>query len=383
MKFSTRAIHQGQSPDPTTGAVIPPLYLSTTYQQESPGVHKGYEYSRSQNPTRESLEQGMASLEEGAAGAAFSSGLAATQALLQMLRPGDGVVAGHDLYGGTFRILNTVFKPWGLEIVRAESAEPDAYIHALSQLNKPRMVWIESPTNPLLDIVDLRAVSDAVKARDASVIVVVDNTFATPYLQQPLALGADYVMHSTTKYLGGHSDVIGGAVVSRTDELLEPIRYLQNAAGLIPGPLDCYLVQRGLKTLAVRMDRHCANAAQLAEALIGLEGLSRVIYPGLPDHPGHAIAARQMRAFGGMISLAFSAGFEAARSFCSKVRVFTLAESLGGVESLCSHPASMTHASVPADERRARGISDGFVRLSVGIEDADDLLADIRQALHA
>ncbi len=383
MKFSTRAIHEGQSPDPTTGAVIPPLYISTTYRQESPGVHKGYEYSRSQNPTRESLEQCLTSLEEGAAGAAFSSGLAATNALLHMLRPGDGVVAGHDLYGGTFRILNTVFKPWGLDVVRAESADPDAYINALTRLNKPRMVWIESPTNPLLDIVDLHAVCEAVNARDRSVVVVVDNTFATPYLQQPLALGADYVMHSTTKYLGGHSDVIGGAVVSRTDELMEPIRYLQNAAGLIPGPLDCYLVQRGLKTLAVRMDRHCANAAQLAKALTGSDSLSRVMYPGLPDHPGHAIAAKQMRAFGGMISLEFRAGFEAARSFCSTLRVFSLAESLGGVESLCSHPPSMTHASVPADERRARGISDGFVRLSVGIEDVDDLLADIRQALPA
>ncbi len=379
MKFSTRAIHTGQSADPSTGAVIPPLYLSTTYQQESPGVHKGYEYSRSQNPTRESLEACLASLEAGEACAAFCSGLAATNALLQMLRPGDGFVAGHDLYGGTFRLLNTVFKEWGLEVVRAESGEPEAYKKALASLKRPRMVWLESPTNPLLDIVDIKAVCDAVK-RD-SVQVVVDNTFATPYLQQPLALGADYVMHSTTKYLGGHSDVIGGAVIARTAELLEPIRYLQNTAGLIPGPMDCYLVQRGLKTLAVRMDRHCGNAAQLAEALSGMNGLARVIYPGLPAHPGHAIAKRQMRSFGGMISIELADGFEAAKSFCTKVKVFALAESLGGVESLCSHPPSMTHASVAPEDRRARGISDGFVRLSVGIEDADDLIADVQQAL--
>jgi len=379
MKFSTRAVHTGQSPDPTTGAVIPPLYLSTTYEQESPGVHKGYEYSRSQNPTRESLEACLATLEEGAACAAFSSGLAATNALLHMLRPGDGFVAGHDLYGGTFRLLHTVFEPWGLEVARAESAAPEAYEKALATLKQPRMVWLESPTNPLLDIVDIQAVCEAMKKHD--VRVVVDNTFATPYLQQPLALGADYVMHSTTKYLGGHSDVIGGAVISRTAEGLEPIRYLQNAAGLIPGPFDCYLVQRGLKTLAVRMDRHSANAMQLAEALTGMNGLARVIYPGLPDHPGHAVAKQQMRAFGGMVSIELADGFEAAKSFCTNVKVFTLAESLGGVESLCSHPPSMTHASVSAEDRRARGISDGFVRLSVGIEDIDDLIEDVRQAL--
>ena len=379
MKFSTRAIHIGQSADPSTGAVIPPLYLSTTYQQESPGVHKGYEYSRSQNPTRESLEACLASLEEGEACATFCSGLAATNVLLQMLRPGDGFVAGHDLYGGTFRLLNSVFKEWGLDVVRAESAEPEAYEKALASLKRPRMVWLESPTNPLLDIVDIKAVCEAVKQHDVQVVV--DNTFATPYLQQPLTLGADYVMHSTTKYLGGHSDVIGGAVIARTAELLEPIRYLQNAAGLIPGPMDCYLVQRGLKTLAVRMDRHSHNAMKLAEALKGLKGLARVIYPGLPDHPGHVIAGNQMRSFGGMISIELADGFEAAKSFCTKVKVFTLAESLGGVESLCSHPPSMTHASVPAEDRRARGISDGFVRLSVGIEDADDLIADIQQAL--
>lgn len=380
MKFSTRAVHTGQLADPTTGAVIPPLYLSTTYQQESPGVHKGYEYSRSQNPTRESLETCLAALEDGAACAAFPSGLAATNALLQTLRPGDGFVAGHDLYGGTYRLLNTVFKTWGLEVVRAQSAEPEAYREAMASLKRPRMVWIETPTNPLLDIVDLAAVSEAVKGQ-GDVQVIVDNTFATPYLQQPLTLGADFVMHSTTKYLGGHSDVIGGAVVARTEALLEPIRYVQNTAGLVPGPLDCYLVQRGLKTLAVRMDRHCANAAHVAEALRDMKGLSRVIYPGLPDHPGHATARKQMRAFGGMISIELADGFDAAKAFCTKVQVFTLAESLGGVESLCSHPPSMTHASVPAEERRARGISDGFVRLSVGIEDADDLMADIRQAL--
>lgn len=379
MKFSTRAIHAGQKPDPTTGAVIPPLYLSTTFEQESPGVHKGYEYSRCQNPTRTALELCLADLEEGAECAAFSSGLAATNVLLQMLRPGDGIVAGHDLYGGTFRLLDTLFAPWGLEVARAASTAPEDYLKALTSLKRPRMVWLESPTNPLMDVVDIRAVCDAVKPHD--VLVVVDNTFATPYLQQPIRLGADYAMHSTTKYLGGHSDVIGGAVIARTAELMEPVRYLQNAAGSIPSPFDCYLLLRGLKSLVVRMDRHCTNAEQLAEALTSMNGLARVMYPGLPDHPGHAIAKKQMSAYGGMISIELAGGLEAAKSFCTKVKVFTLAESLGGTESLCSHPPTMTHASVSAEERRARGISDGFIRLSVGIEDIEDLIADVRQAL--
>ncbi len=379
MKFATRAIHAGHQKDPVTGAVIPPVYFTTTYLQESPGVHTGYEYSRSQNPTRISLETCLASLEEGEACATFASGLAATNAILQTLRPGDGVVAAHDLYGGTYRLLNKVFEPWGLEIARAESAAPASYERAVKQLKSPRLIWIESPTNPLLDIIDIAAVADIAHA--GRMTLVVDNTFASPALQQPIKLGADLILHSTTKYLGGHSDVIGGAVIARAANQLEPIKFLQNAAGGVPGPLDCYLVLRGLKTLDIRMQRHCANAMQLAESLQSMKGIARVNYPGLDAHPGHALAKKQMRAFGGMISIELAGGFDAAKSFASRLKVFSLAESLGGVESLCSHPATMTHASVPAEERRARGIGDGLIRLSVGIEDPADLLADVTQAL--
>ena len=379
MKFETRAIHAGQDPDASTGATIPPIHLTTTYTQAAPGENKGFEYSRTQNPTRQRLEECLAALEEGEACAAFSSGLAATNAILQSLRPGDGVLAGHDLYGGTFRLLDKVFRPWGLETATPENGTPDAYRRALSRLAKPRLIWVESPTNPLLDIVDLHAVAEL--AKEHSLTVVVDNTFATPYLQQPLKLGADFVVHSTTKYLGGHSDVIGGAVIARKKDRLEPIRFLQNAAGAVPGPMDCYLVQRGLKTLAVRMDRHAANAEAIAHALESMPGIDGVIYPGLPGHSGRALAARQMRNFGGMVSLRISGGLEPARRFASRLRVFACAESLGGVESLCSHPATMTHASVPAELRHARGLSDNLVRLSVGLENVDDLLDDLRQAL--
>ncbi len=378
-RFATKAIHTGQFADPTTGATIPPVYLSTTYTQESPGVHKGYEYSRSQNPTREALESCLAGLEEGEACAAFSSGLAATNALLQSLRPGDGFVAGHDLYGGTVRLLEKVFRPWGLEIVRAESTDPASYENALNSLKRPRMVWLETPTNPMLDLIDITSVADV--TRPYGTLLVVDNTFASPYLQQPLKLGADLILHSMTKYLGGHSDVIGGALVAREPAQLESVRFLQNAAGAVPGPLDCYLVLRGLKTLEIRMERHCANAMKLAEALRAWPGITRVLYPGLPEHPGHDIARKQMRGFGGMISIELEGGFEPAKAFCSQLNTFSLAESLGGVESLASHPATMTHASLSATERQARGISDGLVRLSVGIEDIQDLLNDIEQAL--
>ncbi len=381
MHFETRAIHVGQAPDPSTGATIPPVHFTTTYTQEAPGANKGFEYSRTQNPTRQHLEQCLAALEEGEACAAFASGLAASSAVFQMLRPGDGVVAGHDLYGGTFRLLDKVFRPWGLEVAVPESASAEAYRSAIARLAKPRLMWIETPTNPLLDIVDVRAA--AALGKEFGLTVVVDNTFATPYLQQPLSLGADLVVHSTTKYLGGHSDVIGGAVIAREKAHLEPIRFLQNAAGAVPGPMDCYLVQRGLKTLAVRMDRHASNAAAIARELTAMAGVEAVIYPGLPEHPGHAIAKQQMRSFGGMLSLRIDGGVEAARRFCSRVRVFACAESLGGVESLCGHPATMTHASIPAELRRARGVSDNLVRLSVGLENVADLLDDIRQALAA
>ncbi len=378
-RFATRAIHMGQTPDPTTGATIPPIYLSTTYTQESPGVHKGYEYSRSQNPTRTALEACLSGLEEGEDCAVFSSGLAATNALLQSLRPGDGFIAGHDLYGGTFRLLEDVFRPWGLEIARAESSDPSAYEKAMKTLERPRMIWIETPTNPLVDLIDISSVAEI--AGNNGSLLVVDNTFASPCLQKPLTLGADMVLHSTTKYLGGHSDVIGGALIAREAGQLESVRFIQNAAGAVPGPLDCYLILRGLKTLEIRMQRHCANAMKLAEVLNGLPGISRVLYPGLPDHPGHEIAKKQMQGFGGMISIELDDGFERAKTFCTSLRIFSLAESLGGVESLVSHPATMTHASLPPSERHARRITDGLVRLSVGIEDVQDLIEDINQAL--
>jgi cystathionine gamma-lyase len=378
-RFETLAIHAGQEPDPATGATIPPVSFSTTYTQAEPGRHKGYEYSRTQNPTRRALEQCLAALEGGSECAAFSSGLAATTAVFQSLRPGDGVVAGHDLYGGTVRLLEQVFRPWGLEIAYADESSEAAYQRAIDSLAHPRLLWIETPTNPLLDVLDIAAVAGPARAR--GMLVAVDNTFATPYLQQPLGMGADLVVHSTTKYLGGHSDVVGGAVVAREAGQLAAVRFLQNAAGAVPGPLDCYLVQRGLKTLAVRMDRHSANAQCVAEALAGLPSVTRVVYPGLPAHPGHAVAARQMRAFGGMVSFRVAGGLEAARRFCSRLKVFACAESLGGVESLASHPATMTHASVPREIRERLGLTDDLIRLSVGLESAEDLVEDLRQAL--
>jgi cystathionine beta-lyase/cystathionine gamma-synthase len=379
MGFSTRAIHVGQEADPSTGATIPPVHFTTTYTQAGPGGHKGFEYSRSGNPTRNALERTLAALEGGEAAAAFASGLAATTCVLMSLAPGDGVVAGHDLYGGTFRLLDRVFRPWGLQVAFAKGPRPEDYEAAASLLDRPRLLWLETPTNPLLDCVDIAAVSAAGKARGMAVAV--DSTFATPYLQQPLALGADLVVHSTTKYLGGHSDVVGGAVIAREAHHLERIRFLQNATGGVPGPMDCYLVQRGLKTLAVRMERHCASARLVAEALRGMAGVKRVLYPGFADHPAHAIAAKQMKGFGGMVTVEIDGGFEATRRFCARLRVFSCAESLGGVESLCCHPASMTHGSIPRDVREARGITDALVRLSVGLEEPQDLIADLRSAL--
>ncbi len=379
MKFETRAIHAGQEPDPATGATIPPVSFSTTYTQEAPGRHKGYEYSRTQNPTRKALEECLASLEEGAACAAFSSGLAATTAVLQSLRPGDGVVAGHDLYGGTVRLLERIFRPWGLEVAYPRANCPEAYGAAVESLANPKLLWIETPTNPLLDIVDIAPLADL--AHQRGMLFAVDNTFATPYLQQPLRLGADLVVHSTTKYLGGHSDVIGGAVVAREAAQLEPIRFLQNASGAVPGPLDCYLVLRGLKSLAVRMDRHCANAQLVAEARAGANRVKQVFYPGFGCDAAREVAVRQMRRFGGMVSFRIGGGLEDARRFCSRLKVFACAESLGGVESLCGHPATMTHASVPREVREARGVTDDLIRLSVGIEHVSDLVEDLRQAL--
>lgn len=377
--FSTRAIHAGQDADPATGATVVPIYATSTYTQAAPGVHKGYEYSRSGNPTRTALETALAALEGGERGLAFASGLAATTAVFgALLRPGDEVAASADLYGGTFRLLERVFKPWGLTAKYTDDSSPAGFAQIITPNTK--LVWIETPTNPLLQVLDIAAIAEVAHKHGAKLAV--DNTFASPYLQQPLKLGADLVVHSTTKYLGGHSDVVGGCIVGGKD-LMDPIKFYQNAAGGVPGPFDSYLVLRGLKTLAVRMDRHCDNAVSLASWLAHHPAVAKVYYPGLPDHPGHAVARKQMRAFGGMISLKLKGGIPAAQSFLTRTKLFSLAESLGGVESLVCHPTTMTHASIPKDVREARGVDDGLIRLSVGIEDVADLRADLERALAA
>ncbi len=375
--FATRAIHVGQEPDPISGATVPPIHLTSTYTQSSPGNHLGYEYSRSGNPTRGNLEKNLASLEKGAAGASFASGSAATAAILHTLSPGDKVVAYADVYGGTFRMLKQVFEPLGLVSIFANDVQPDTFAKLVD--NKTKLVWLESPTNPLLRCLDIAAIAKI--AHDAGARLAVDNTFATPALQQPIALGADYVVHSTTKYIGGHSDVIGGAVIVNDADLMERVAFYQNATGGVPGPLDCYLQQRGIKTLGIRMERHCQNATAIANHLRGHAKLSSVIYPFLEDHPDYAIAKKQMCAGGGMVSMVFNGGGESAIRFCENLSVFSLAESLGGVESLACHPAIMTHASIPKEIREARGVTDGLMRLSVGIEDIADLIADLDQAL--
>jgi cystathionine gamma-lyase len=374
--FATRSIHAGQDADPATGATVVPIYATSTYTQTAPGQHKGYEYSRSGNPTRTALETCLASLEGGECGLAFASGLAATTAVLSTLRPGDEVVAAADLYGGTYRLMERVFKPWRLVTRYTDDPSPAGFAKIMGKATK--MVWIESPTNPLLQILDIAAIADV--THKAGAILAVDNTFASPYLQQPLRLGADIVVHSTTKYLGGHSDVIGGAVIGRR-ELLDPIAFYQNSAGGVPGPFDAYLTLRGIKTLALRMERHSANAQRLAEWLSKQPQVERVFYPGLPTHPGHEIAKRQMRDFGGMVSIRLKGGGAAAKRFLPRTKLFSLGESLGGVESLVCYPVMMTHASIPAEVRIARGVDDALIRLSVGIEDADDLQEDLRQAL--
>jgi cystathionine gamma-lyase len=374
--FSTRAIHAGQGADPATGATVVPIYATSTFTQSEPGLHKGYEYSRSGNPTRAALETCLASLEGGERALAFASGLAATTAVLSTLRPGDEVAVAADLYGGTFRLLDKVFKPWGLVPRYTEDASPAGFASILTPAT--RLVWIETPTNPLLQVLDIAAIAELAHRRGA--LFAVDNTFASPYLQRPIEHGADLVVHSTTKYLGGHSDVIGGAVIGRRD-LLEPIAFYQNAAGAVPGPFDAYLLLRGIKTLAVRMDRHCANARELAAWLTGQPGVVKVFYPGLADHPGHSVAKRQMSDFGGMISFRLEGGGAAAHRVLTRTRLFSLAESLGGVESLIGQPSTMTHASIPAEIRTARGVDDGLIRLSVGIEDVADLRDDLRRAL--
>lgn len=375
--FGTRAIHAGNEPDPTTGAIMPPVYLTSTYVQEEPAKLKGYDYSRTCNPTRTALERNLAALEGGRFGLAFSSGMGAINTVLNLLRSGDHVVAGNDLYGGTYRIFTTLYAKLGVDFTFVDLADPDDVERAFS--NRTRMLFVETPSNPLLRLCDIEEL--ARRARAHEVLTVVDNTFATPYLQNPLALGADVVVHSTTKYLGGHSDVVGGALVVDDEELRAELAHFQNTVGATPGPLDCFLVLRGTKTLHVRMDRHCQNAAALAEMLEAHPRVSVVHYPGLPSHPQHDLARRQMRAPGGMISFEIDGTVEQARKVAASFRIFALAESLGGVESLVDHPASMTHASIPREERIAAGFRDGLLRLSVGIEDVDDLRADLEGAL--
>ncbi|HEX9093426.1 MAG TPA: cystathionine gamma-synthase [Coriobacteriia bacterium] len=379
MRFSTLAIHAGQDPDPTTGATIVPIYQTSTFTQSGPGEHKGFEYSRSGNPTRTALETCLASLESAAYGLAFSSGLAAETAVLSLLAPGDHVLAAEDLYGGTVRLLDRVFAPMGVTVTYVDSTDLDAVRSAL--LPATRLVWIESPSNPLLHITDIAAVAEI--AHETGARLVVDNTFATPFLQRPLELGADIVVHSTTKYIGGHSDVVGGAILTSDPKVEEPLRFYQNAAGGVPGPFDAWLTLRGLKTLAVRMRQHEENARAVAGLLSGHPAVESVYYPGLPDHPGHGLARAQMSGFGGMVSARLRGGRPAAHGFLKALRLFSLAESLGGVESLACYPSEMTHASLPEHERERRGISGGLVRLSVGIEDVDDLTADVGAALAA
>lgn len=383
-RFATRAIHVGQEPDPLTGATVPPIHPTSTFTQTSPGKHKGYEYARSSNPTRAGLERCLAALEGGARGASFASGSAATAAIFATLSPGDKVLAFSDVYGGTFRLLKRVFEGFGLVPVFTDDTSPQAFAKLIDP--RTRLVWLESPTNPLLRCLDIKAIAEI--THTAGALLAVDNTFATPALQTPIALGADYVVHSTTKYIGGHSDVIGGAVITKSEALMERIAFLQNALGGVPGPWDCFLQQRGLKTLQIRMERHCANAAAIARHLRGHAKLSHVVYPFLEDHPDYALAKKQMGAGGGMVTIVFKSRTgvsdrDAALRFCESVRVFSLAESLGGVESLVNHPAIMTHASIPKEIRESRGVTDGLVRLSVGIEDIEDLVADVDQAIAA
>jgi cystathionine gamma-synthase len=374
--LATKAIHAGYRPDPATGAVNAPIYASSTFAQDGVGgLRGGFEYARTGNPTRAALEASLAAVEEGTFGRAFSSGMAAGDcALRALLRPGDHVVIPNDAYGGTFRLIDKVFTQWNVEYTPVALSDLDAVCAAMTP--RTRLLWVESPTNPLLSIADIAAIAEI--GRESSAKVLVDNTFASPALQQPLKLGADVVLHSTTKYIGGHSDVVGGALVTNDEELDGAFAFLQNGAGAVPGPFDAYLTMRGLKTLALRMQRHCENAVAVAEFLAGHPSVSTVLYPGLPTHPGHEVAARQMRGFGGMVSVRMRAGRRAAEDLCTNTRVFILAESLGGVESLIEFPAAMTHASTAGSPLE---VPDDLVRLSVGIEDVADLLGDLEQAL--
>jgi len=378
MKFATKAIHAGVHPDPTTGAIMTPIYQTSTYAQRSPGDNKGYEYSRTHNPTRTQLQDALAALDNGKHGLAFASGMAAIDCVLRLLQPGDEVISTDDLYGGSYRIMTKVYEPLGIKCHFVPMGDLAAVREKISP--KTKLIWVETPTNPLLNIIDIEGV--AAIAKEAGALLAVDNTFSTPYLQEPLALGADIVVYSLTKYMGGHSDVVMGALVFNDDALLERLSFYQNACGGTPGPQDCFLVLRGLKTLHLRMQRHCENGRAVAEYLRQHPKVEKVYWPGFENHPNHAVAARQMRDFGGMISFVLKGDKQAdAIAVLEKFQFFTLAESLGGVESLSGHPATMTHASIPAEQRRKAGLSDSLIRLSVGIEDAEDLIEDLAQAI--
>ncbi len=378
MKFGTKAIHAGQEPDPTTGAIMTPIYQTSTYAQASPGQHKGYEYARTQNPTRTALEANLAALENAQFGRCFSSGMGATDAILKTLEPGDEIVSTNDLYGGTYRIFTKIYERYGLKFTFVNMQDLESVKKALSP--KTRLVWIETPTNPMMSIVDIRAVVNLAKPVDAKTVV--DNTFASPYLQNPMDMGADMVMHSVTKYIAGHSDVVMGFVGSNDPKIDEQIGFVQNSSGAIPGPQDCFLVLRGIKTLHVRMDRHCDNGEQVARYLKDHPKVKHVYWPGFEDHTNHEVAKKQMKRFGGMISFVLADDSQAAAfKVLENLKVFTLAESLGGVESLAGHPASMTHASIPREQRLEAGLTDSLIRLSVGIEDIEDLIEDLKNAI--
>jgi cystathionine beta-lyase/cystathionine gamma-synthase len=378
MKFATKAIHAGVEPDPTTGAIMTPIYQTSTYVQESPGKHKGYEYSRTHNPTRTALQNALAALENGKHGICYASGLAATDAVLKLFRPGDEIIATNDIYGGTYRIMKRIYEPFGLIFHFVDMSDVTAIEKVISE--KTKMIWVETPTNPLLKIIDIEAVTRI--AKNEGILSVVDNTFASPYLQNPLDQGADIVMHSVTKYLGGHSDTVMGALIVNDDDLAKQLAFIQNASGAVPGPQDCFLVLRGIKTLHVRMQRHCENAKVVSMWLEDHPKVGKVYYPGLASHEGHQLASRQMRGYGGIVSFELKGdNYQQAVKVMESLEVFSLGESLGGVESLCTHPASMTHASIPKEEREKVGLKDTLIRLSVGIEDAADLIADLQQAI--
>ena len=378
MKFETKVIHAGVEPDPLTGSVMTPIYQTSTYKQEAPNVHKGYEYARTQNPTRDTLENNLAALENGYGGICFGSGLAAMDAILKTLKSGDEVLSTNDLYGGSYRLMRAIYQKLGIQSNFVDMRNPENVRNNINENTK--LIWVETPTNPMLQVVDIAAICKI--ANEAGVKVVVDNTFATPYLQQPINLGADMVLHSATKYLGGHSDVIHGAVVCKEKEDYEALKFMQNASGAVPGPLDCFLILRGIKTLHLRVQRACENAEKVAEFLKNHPKVEKVYYPGFPDHPGHEIAKKQMKHFGGMVSFDLGGDHDRdCRIVLQKTHFFILAESLGGVESLIGHPASMTHGSIPKEERLKSGLTDSLIRLSVGVENSDDLIADLSNAL--